>query len=112
MDKIHQSCDIHFESLMVNEFHGREFECGQYIPSGPGFENLPLKIKFVQQLDLLLEHSCPRYRIYKIGLSILFFTKWRNFGITVAFAVFFLGVYIALTEFNKGAMQRGNCFVS
>ena len=32
MDKIHQSCDIHFESLMVNEFHGREFECGQYIP--------------------------------------------------------------------------------
>ena len=73
MDKIHQSCDIHFESLMVNEFHGREFECGQYIPSGPGFEKFPLKIKFVQQLDLLLEAQLW-YRIYKIGLSILFFT--------------------------------------
>ena len=33
--------------------------------------------------------------------------KWRNWGISVAYAVFFLGVYIALTEFNKGAMQKG-----
>ena len=29
-----------FESLMVNEFHGREFQCAQYVPSGPGYENI------------------------------------------------------------------------
>lgn len=28
-----------FESLMVNEFSGREFPCMTYIPSGPGYEN-------------------------------------------------------------------------
>ena len=90
---------------MVNEFHGREFECGQYIPSGPSFENLPVENKVCTTVGSTPGSTCPRYRIYKIGLSILFVTKWRNFGITVAFAVFFLGVYVALTEFNKGAMQ-------
>ena len=30
----------------------------------------------------------------------------ENLGIAIAFAVVFLGVYIWLTEYNKGAMQR------
>lgn len=27
-----------FESLMVNEFHGRTFDCSTFVPSGPGYE--------------------------------------------------------------------------
>ena len=34
-----------FESIMVNEFYDRQFECSQYIPSGPGYENVDSKIK-------------------------------------------------------------------
>ena len=30
---------------MVNEFYDRQFECSQYIPSGPGYENVDSKIK-------------------------------------------------------------------
>jgi ATP-binding cassette, subfamily G (WHITE), member 2, PDR len=30
-----------FEALMANEFHGREFECAEIIPRGPGYDNLP-----------------------------------------------------------------------
>ncbi|EEB94919.1 hypothetical protein MPER_06194, partial [Moniliophthora perniciosa FA553] len=29
-----------FESLMVNEFDGREFPCTTFAPSGPGYENV------------------------------------------------------------------------
>ena len=29
-----------FESLMVNEFHDREFECSTYIPSGGAYESI------------------------------------------------------------------------
>ena len=34
-----------FESIMVNEFYDRQFECSQYIPSGPGYENVDSKNK-------------------------------------------------------------------
>lgn len=29
-----------FEALMLNELHGRQFECGRIIPSGPGYDGL------------------------------------------------------------------------
>ncbi|KHC37185.1 multidrug resistance protein CDR2, partial [Candida albicans P76067] len=97
-----------FESLMVNEFHGREFECGQYIPSGPGFENLPVENKVCTTVGSTPGSTVVQGTEY-IKLAYQFYSshKWRNFGITIGFAVFFLGVYVALTEFNKGAMQKG-----
>jgi ATP-binding cassette, subfamily G (WHITE), member 2, PDR len=30
-----------FESLMINEFDGRDFSCNNLIPSGPGYETVP-----------------------------------------------------------------------
>ena len=27
-----------FESLMVNEFHGRQYSCSQFVPTGPGYD--------------------------------------------------------------------------
>ncbi|KAL5409906.1 Multidrug resistance protein [Paraphaeosphaeria minitans] len=27
-----------FESVIVNEFDGRQFQCAQFIPSGPSYE--------------------------------------------------------------------------
>lgn len=29
-----------FESLMVNEFDGRSYECAVFVPQGPGYENV------------------------------------------------------------------------
>lgn len=29
-----------FESLMVNEFDGRDYSCSAFVPSGPGYENV------------------------------------------------------------------------
>jgi ATP-binding cassette subfamily G (WHITE) protein 2 (PDR) len=28
-----------FESLMINEFHNRDFPCSAFVPSGPGYDN-------------------------------------------------------------------------
>lgn len=96
-----------FESMLVNEFHGREFECSQYIPSGGDYPTLGDGIicsvvgadagaKVVQGAEYL-----------RISYRYENANKWRNFGIVIAFAVFFFFVYICLTEFNKGAMQKG-----
>ena len=29
-----------FESLMINEFHGRNFKCGTFVPQGPQYGNV------------------------------------------------------------------------
>lgn len=30
-----------YETLVANEFHDREFECASFVPSGPGYDNIP-----------------------------------------------------------------------
>ncbi|KAK6461714.1 multidrug resistance protein [Scheffersomyces coipomensis] len=97
-----------FESLMVNEFHGQEFVCSTLIPSGPGYENIPLSEQSCSIVGSVAgneyvsgtEYLSQSYQYYNSH-------KWRNFGITLSFAIFFLIVYIFLSEFNKGAMQKG-----
>ncbi|CAK7891667.1 pleiotropic ABC efflux transporter of multiple drugs Cdr1p [[Candida] anglica] len=97
-----------FESLMVNEFNDRHFECTSYVPSGPGYQNIPESSRICSAVGSVpgrsyidgTDYLAQAYRYYNSH-------KWRNFGITIAFVVFFLGVYIMLTELNKGAMQKG-----
>lgn len=96
-----------FEALLVNEFHDRNFTCSATIPQGEGYPNsgqyfvcavvgsVPGQ-NFVQG-DKYLEESFRYYNKH----------KWRNWGINVAFVVFFLGLYIYLCEINKGAKQKG-----
>ncbi|RCK57807.1 Multidrug resistance protein CDR2 [Candida viswanathii] len=97
-----------FESLMVNEYHDREFPCGEFIPTGPGYEGLSMENRVCSSLGAVPGSAVVQGDDYlRIGYSMSNSHKWRNFGISVGFAVFFLFVYIALTELNKGAMQKG-----
>ena len=100
-----------FEALMCNEFHNRQFKCAQWVPSplvDPKYANLrPNEMVCAavgsepgQEYVQGTKYLAVAYR-YSNG------HKWRNWGITVGFIVFFLFVYISLTEFNKGAMQKG-----
>ena len=97
-----------FESIMVNEFHGRHFLCSTYVPSGSGYEDLNSEDQvcsavgsipgnpYVSGTDFL------KYAYQYYGVH-----KWRDFGIVIGFIVFFLAIYIGLTEINRGAIQRG-----
>jgi ATP-binding cassette, subfamily G (WHITE), member 2, PDR len=103
-----------FESLMVNEFSGREFTCNAYVPStavtsyesvgafnhvcdtvgsvaGSGFVNG----------DAYLNQSFRYYAIH----------KWRNFGITVAFIVAFLVAYMIAAELVSERSSKGEVLV-
>ncbi|EDK44697.1 multidrug resistance protein CDR1 [Lodderomyces elongisporus NRRL YB-4239] len=97
-----------FESLMVNEFHNREFECATFIPMGPGYENVSDANRVCTTVGSRSGSNIVNGTDYVAGLYGYFNShKWRNLGITIGFAVFFLVIYIFLTEFNKGAMQKG-----
>lgn len=97
-----------FESLMVNEFHERDFECATFVPTGPNYVNVPEDARVCNTVGARPGSNIVLGTDY-LALSYQYYHshKWRNLGITIAFAVFFLFVYIALTEFNKGAMQKG-----
>ncbi|EGW31387.1 drug resistance protein 2 [Spathaspora passalidarum NRRL Y-27907] len=97
-----------FESLMVNEFHNREFECTNFIPNGSGFDNVPIANRICNVVGAQPgETTVNGSDFLKISYNYTNEHKWRNFGIAVAFAIFFLGLYVFLTEFNKGEMQKG-----
>ncbi|CUM64242.1 uncharacterized protein PRCAT00001837001 [Priceomyces carsonii] len=97
-----------FESLMENEFHDRNFECAMYVPYGPGYENINTDEHVCSAVGSIPGRNFVNGSDYmRLAYNYSNAHKWRNFGIVVGFIVFFLFIYVALTELNKGAMQKG-----
>ncbi|CAH6719702.1 pleiotropic ABC efflux transporter of multiple drugs Cdr1p [[Candida] jaroonii] len=97
-----------FESLLVNEFHGVNYLCSQFIPSGGAYDSLPLASKICSVVGAVQGEEYVSGDEY-LRLSYRYSNdhKWRNWGIMIGFVVFFLIVYLVIIEFNKGAMQKG-----
>ncbi|GEQ70600.1 hypothetical protein JCM33374_g4278 [Metschnikowia sp. JCM 33374] len=97
-----------FESLMVNEFSDREFTCSQFIPAGPGYNSNTSPNNVCSAAGSIAGDSIVQgTRFLAVSYEYYNSHKWRNVGIIIGYIVFFLIVYIGLTEFNKGAMQKG-----
>ena len=101
-----------FEALMINEFAGREFECSQYVPAGPGYDNVapaqhictPVGSKLgsavVQGTDYL-EQSFSYDPVH----------KWRNFGILLVFLVGLTLTYLIASEYITEKRSKGEVLV-
>lgn len=101
-----------FESLMVNEFHGRKFPCAEYIPHGSSYTNVEGKERVCSATGAVAGKD------YVLGDDFLKLSynyqnkhKWRGFGIGMAYAIFFFFVYLFLVEFNEGAKQKGEILI-
>jgi ABC-type multidrug transport system permease subunit/ABC-type multidrug transport system ATPase subunit len=103
-----------FESLMVNEFHGRTFECSQYVPSRsfPGYQNVGSAnrvcsaIGSVAGLDVVNgdDYINSGFRYYHAH-------KWRNFGIIIVFMIGFLACYMVAAENVAAKKSKGEVLV-
>ncbi|KAK0707913.1 ABC transporter CDR4 [Lasiosphaeris hirsuta] len=101
-----------FESLMVNEFWDRSFDCAAFVPQGPSYNNLdPLNhicsvvgaktgLNFVSGEDYL-----------RLSFGYEKAHQWRNFGILVAFTIFYLGTYIVAAEVISAKRSKGEVLV-
>ncbi|KAL4960885.1 pleiotropic drug resistance family ABC transporter [Aspergillus stella-maris] len=98
-----------FESLMVNEFSGRRFDCGLYVPN---YEDASLENKICSGRgavpgndfidgDAFLNISYEYYRSH----------LWRNYGILCAFLLFFLAAYIICSEYVRAKPSKGEILV-
>ncbi|KAJ4267167.1 Multidrug resistance protein [Fusarium torreyae] len=103
-----------FESLMVNEFSGRNFTCNSFVPSAAisGYADVD---PFNRACDTV--GSVPgqdfvngdvflnsKYKYYHAH-------KWRNVGILIAMTIFNHIVYIIATEFISAKKSKGEVLV-
>lgn len=101
-----------YESLLLNELHGRQFSCSQFIPSGPDYDSVDpfsrvcLGVGAIPGSDTI---SGARYLSEAYGFSISH--KWRNLGIIIVFMVFFLACYLVTCEVVAGARSKGEVLV-
>ncbi|KAJ5126912.1 ABC multidrug transporter C [Penicillium atrosanguineum] len=94
-----------FESLMVNEFHNRNFECSAFVPSYPtaAGTNRVCSAKGAEagstivMGDNYLRDSFQYYNSH----------KWRNLGIMFAFMFFFMATYLIGTEYISESKSKG-----
>ncbi|KAH7396729.1 ABC-2 type transporter-domain-containing protein [Phaeosphaeria sp. MPI-PUGE-AT-0046c] len=101
-----------FESLMINEFHNRNFDCNQFIPSGPGYNGITG-----------VNHACMATgsvpgQPFVSGDAYITTSfnyeaknKWRNFGIMWVFMFGLMCVYLVATEYITAAKSKGEVLV-
>ncbi|KAF2761450.1 ATP-binding cassette transporter ABC1 [Pseudovirgaria hyperparasitica] len=96
-----------FEILIANEFHGRQFECSSFVPSYMVGDSFICSIvgavagQTTVSGDSFIEQNYQYYYSH----------VWRNFGILIAFLVFFMAIYFVAVEFNSSMTSTAEVLV-
>ncbi|KAI1457448.1 ABC-2 type transporter-domain-containing protein [Annulohypoxylon moriforme] len=91
-----------FEILIANEFHHREFNCGTFIPDySSSRRGSSFICSAVGALAGKLTVNGDDY--IAASYEYTYAHVWRNFGILIAFLVFFMFTYVMATEVNSSS---------
>ncbi|KAH9474468.1 Brefeldin A resistance protein [Psilocybe cubensis] len=92
-----------FEGIIVNEFHTLDGICSTLVPSGPGYEGISLNNQVCTVVGSQPgEERVDGARYLDLSFGYSYRHLWRNFGIVIAFGIFFLLWYLFFSEFNTG----------
>lgn len=103
-----------FESLMVNEFHGRNFECNQFVPDNrvPGYADLPEGSFACTAVGSIPGQSYVEGdRYLDLAFDYRWENRWRNFGVVIAFTILFLLTYMVCAEIVSEKKSKGEVLV-
>ena len=97
---------------MINEFSGRRFPCSQYIPSGPGYENVDPISRACNSRGSVPGQNYIDGDAY-INTAFLYYRShlWRNLAILIAFMLFFATTYLVATELISSTPSKGEVLV-
>jgi ATP-binding cassette subfamily G (WHITE) protein 2 (PDR) len=97
---------------MVNEFSDRRFPCERFVPAGPTYGDVPLQYKICSVNGADAGERTVSGDAY-INTTFGYYEShlWRNFGIIVAFFVFFLAAYIFASEIVRAKPSKGEILV-
>ncbi|ORY14635.1 putative multidrug resistance ABC transporter [Clohesyomyces aquaticus] len=98
-----------FESLMINEFHNRQFECVNFVPTYPGIGGNNRVCSTVGSRPGAATVDGDEYLASAFNYTHAH--KWRNLGILFGFMFALMGVYLAATEFISSKKSKGEVLV-
>ncbi|KAI1408621.1 ABC-2 type transporter-domain-containing protein [Hypoxylon sp. FL1857] len=103
-----------FESLMVNEFHNRDFTCDAFTPSPavPGYRDVHPNNHACSSPGSVAGSPVVNGDAY-IGSAFQYYNshRWRNFGILIGFMLFFLVTYMIAAELVSEKKSKGEVLV-
>ncbi|KAL1880537.1 hypothetical protein VTK73DRAFT_5550 [Phialemonium thermophilum] len=101
-----------FESVMINEFAGRDFPCSEYIPSGAVYDNTPPEGRACSaQGSVPGARSVSGTAYLRVVFGYVPSHKWRNLGIIIAFAFGYLILHLVATEYVASERSKGEVLV-
>ncbi|OBT90673.1 hypothetical protein VE02_00571 [Pseudogymnoascus sp. 03VT05] len=101
-----------FESVMVNEFHGRQFNCSAFVPSGPFYENIA-----ADQRACAVQGSQPGAdfvsgtAFVETAFQYQYGNRWRNYGIIVVITFALLVAHLVMSELVASERSMGEVLV-
>ncbi|TQN73727.1 ZEB2-regulated ABC transporter 1, partial [Colletotrichum shisoi] len=101
-----------FESMLLNEFVGRRFRCANFVPAGPGYESVRPDEQVYEIVGSVPGEGFVDGAAYlATSYGYLNSHKWRNVGILIAFAIFFLACHLAAAEYVASDRSKGEVLV-
>ncbi|KAL4882075.1 ABC-2 type transporter-domain-containing protein [Aspergillus karnatakaensis] len=100
------------ESVYLNEFVGREFECSALVPSGPGYDSLSISERACNVAGSVPGQSFVEGAAYlQSSYGFVNSHKWRNLGILIALGVFFMVLHLVASEYVASERSKGEVLV-
>lgn len=105
---------IHYglESVFLNEFVGRKFPCSDFVPAGPGYENVGAMERVCSAVGSVPGENFVHGEAYlQLSFGFVNSHRWRNFGVLIAYLVLFMGLHLFATEYVASERSRGEVLV-
>lgn len=98
-----------FESLMINEFSGRYYQCSTLVPN---YGDLARRTQVCSAVGSVAGQNAVSGTAY-IQTAFEYYPshKWRNVGIMIGFTFFLMGTYLTATEFISAKKSKGEVLV-
>ncbi|KAL4809544.1 ABC-2 type transporter-domain-containing protein [Aspergillus unguis] len=98
-----------FEAMIANEFHGRQFECSQFVPAYPNLsgDSFVCAVRGSTPGERTVSGDDFIYSQYRYTYA----HEWRNLGILIGFYIFFTIVYLVATELNSSTSSKAEFLV-
>ncbi|KAF2450443.1 ABC multidrug transporter [Karstenula rhodostoma CBS 690.94] len=101
-----------FESVVVNEFNGRQFPCAQFVPSGPSYEGIAPDQRACAVKGAVAGADYVNGTAFaSTTYNYQYANRWRNFGIIVVFVVGLAALHLITSELVASARSKGEVLV-
>ncbi len=101
-----------FESLLINEFHNRNFTCSTFVPAGAFYNGINSNQYVCDTVGSTPGSNIVNGDAYiNSAYQYNYAHKWWNFGATVGFMILFMIIYLVAAELVQAKKSKGEVLV-